>query len=284
MASQRGKGSDFGPNGSVRLLRHSDLRTALALTRAAGWNQTANDWERLLTLEPEGCFALECDGEIRSTTTALCYGRELAWIGMVLTHPEYRRRGFAQSLMERALRFIDERRVATVKLDATDRGVRIYRKFGFTDECAIERWERLPPPVGVPESLSYCPDDAYDRARFGADRSALLRSLATEDAASLVGQGYAMGRPGFNAAYFGPCVARSSDAARRLLRWFLARHSKERVFWDLFSGNKAAVELARDFGFAPVRRLTRMALTREADVRAIRNHDEVFAIAGFELG
>jgi GNAT superfamily N-acetyltransferase len=267
----------------VRVLRSADVERALILTRSAGWNQTRSDWERLLGLEPEGCFAVEWEGEVRSTTTVVCYGRELAWIGMVLTDPDYRRRGFAELLMERALKFVDDRSVAAVKLDATESGAHVYRKFGFSEECAIERWERLPGAADAGDMLTYCPDDAYDRSRFGADRTALLRRLAEGDAASLAADGYAMGRPGFTAAYFGPCVARSPNAVRRLLRWFLAGHSGERVFWDLFPGNEVAIEIAREFGFAPVRRLARMTLPRPGG-SAISNHAEVFAIAGFELG
>jgi len=203
---------------------------------------------------------------------------------MVLTDPEYRRRGFAELLVERALTFVRERNVAMVKLDATESGARVYRKFGFREECAIERWERQPGSLEAGEQLGYCSDAAYDRARFGADRAALLRLLALEGAASLTGEGYAMGRAGFTAAYFGPCVARSSDAARRLLRWFLARHWVEHVFWDLFPDNDRAVEIARDCGFAPVRRLMRMTLARGARDEAVHDHAEVFAIAGFELG
>ena len=133
------------------------------------------------------------------------------------------------------------------------------------------------------EILSYCPDAGYDRAKFGADRAALLAQLAELGAASLPGEGYAMGRPGFSAAYFGPCVANSPAAVRRLLRWFLADHAGKHVFWDLFPTNKEAVNIAQEFGFAPVRLLVRMALPLSG-ARPIANQAEVFAIAGFELG
>jgi GNAT superfamily N-acetyltransferase len=268
---------------TIRLLRPSDISGAIKLTRAAGWNQIPSDWERLLALDPEGCFTLESAGQMAATTTVVCYDRELAWLGMVLTAPEFRRRGFAESLIEKALRFVECRRVATVKLDATETGIRLYRRFGFVEECEVQRWQRAPEPVEGAEGLSYRPDFLYDRTRFGADRAALLSQLAELGAASLSGEGYAMGRPGFSASYFGPCLANSPASARRLLRWFLARHGEEHVFWDLFPANKEAVRLAQEFGFSPVRRLVRMALSRTSDC-AIPNHTEVFAIAGFELG
>jgi GNAT superfamily N-acetyltransferase len=267
----------------IRRLCPSDLDGVLRLTRAAGWNQLAADWERLLFLEPEGCFALECDGQIAASTTVLCYDKDLAWVGMVLTAPEFRRRGFAESLIVHALEFAESRKIANLKLDATDSGIELYRKHGFVAECEIERWRRNPGPIEPAEVSGYSPDPVYDQLNFGADRTHLLSELAKVGAASVPEEGYAMGRPGFSAAYFGPCVAKSGTVARRLLRWFLTDHSEEPVFWDLFPANKEAVRIAEEFGFSPVRRLTRMALSR-ASAHRIPNSADVFAIAGFELG
>lgn len=268
---------------AIRLLVPSDISGAIELTRAAGWNQVPSDWRRLLSLEPEGCFALESSGHLAATTTVICYGRELAWVGMVLTAPEFRRRGFAEMLIERALKFVEERGVATVKLDATEAGNSLYRKCGFVEECEVQRWRREPGPAETSEILSYSANPPFDCAKFGADRTSLLEQLAELGAASLPGEAYAMGRPGYSAAYFGPCMASSTAAARRLLRWFLADHAGDHVFWDLFPANKEALTLAQEFGFVPVRRLVRMTL-RRSGCRPILNQVEVFAIAGFELG
>ena len=270
---------------TIRLLLPSDIdiKGAIGLTRAAAWNQLPGDWKRLLALEPEGCLTLESGGRMAATTTVVCYGRKLAWVGMVLTAPEFRRRGFAESLIERAMQLVERRGIQTVKLDATEAGNGLYRKFGFVEECEVQRWQRAPGPVETGEILSYRPDPVYDRAKFGADRAALLEQLAELGAASFPGEGYAMGRPGFSAAYFGPCVANSPAAARRLLGWFLGEHAGEHVFWDLFPANTEAVTIARQFGFVPVRHLVRMVLCRSR-TRPMANPAEVFAIAGFELG
>lgn len=268
---------------SIRLLQYTDVDQAMGLTCAAGWNQLPADWHRLLSLEPEGCFVLEANGKIASSTTAICYGKELAWIGMVLTAPEFRRRGFAEQLMERALRFVDSRGVATVRLDATESGIHLYRKLGFADECEIQRWRRPPGPVPHSDGLTYHPNAEYDWERFGADRQALLARLATQGAASLPSKSYAMGRNGFSSAYFGPCVAGSPDDVRILLRWFLSSHPQESVLWDLFPENKDAVAIAEEFGFVPARRLVRMRRSRTYSSIAA-SHPDIFAIAGFELG
>lgn len=265
-----------------RPLTAADIPGAMRLSQSAGWNQLEQDWRRAIELEPEGCFGIELDGLLVSTVTSICYGRDLAWIGMVLTAPEYRGRGLARQSVERALALLDARGAACVKLDATPMGNPLYRKLGFVEERPIERW-LLPAAHGAvpPELDAYEPDASRDFDAFGADRGRLLARLEALEAASVRGCGYAMGRPGRNAAYFGPCVAGDAAAARRLAEWFLGRHADEPVYWDLLPENREAARLARSFGFAPHRELVRM--TRGSG-RAPAAPDQVYAIAGFEFG
>src|SRR5258708_18710505 len=141
----------------------------MRLKEAAGWNQTAADWQRVLALEPDGCFAIECDGQVRATRTAVCFGEELAWVGMVLTDAQYRGRGFARRLMEHTLAYVRGKRVAWIKLDATDMGRPLYERLGFDDEGTIERWIRqagaVPASHGTVGPIDF--DPALDRQAFG---------------------------------------------------------------------------------------------------------------------
>lgn len=273
------------PTAVTKILRCADLADLMRLKESAGWNQIEQDWERLLELEPEGCFGVERDGSIVASATVLTYSAELAWIGMVLTLPEHRGLGLARRMMECAMAFVEQRGVARVGLDATDMGIALYRKFGFEPVGLVERWERAASSgVAAPaEVAEWEPDAALDRAAFGADRRRLLQNLARAGAATLPGEGYAMGRAGSKAAYFGPCVARSAASARQLLGWFLARRAGEAAYWDILADNGAAVELAESHGFRRSRKLTRM-------VRELRpggsepDNSLVFAIAGLEFG
>jgi hypothetical protein len=108
--------------------------------------------------------------------------------------------------------------------------------------------------------------------------------LASIEASSIAGRGFAMGRPGSRAVFFGPCVSRSAETARDLLVWFLARHSSEHVCWDILPVNSDAVALAREFGFERTRELIRMSLCQNG-AAPLNNQDRlVFATAGFEYG
>lgn len=249
------------------MLEASDVPNALALSRAVDWDQTAEDWLLAIEVNPDGCFAMENEGAVVATTTSIRYGTDLAWVGMVLTHPEFRGRGFARALMRQVLDHLSD--VETIKLDATEMGATLYRQFGFVDECAIERWRGH--GRGTPADAQSFAYPAFDMEAFGADRGALLERLAKIEAASLA-DAFAMGRGN----RFGPCVSRSKDAAVMLAKWYLARHPGESTVWDSFPENN----LAKGLGFELSRRLTRMTRGRSLE----SNRALIYAGAGFEFG
>jgi len=271
----------------IRNLKPADIPAAMRLCQAASWNQVPEDWNRLLELEPAGCFAIEEDGGVVATATAVCFGNRLSWIGMVLTDPNYRRRGLARRLMEHCIEYSEQRGIDWIKLDATEMGRPLYARLGFEDECGIERWGGRPLPASESSGqlAPYRPEPELDLAAFGADRMRLLDSLSRAGAVSIPGEGYAMGRPGANASTVGPCVARSAEAARQLLREMLARQTGESVFWDLLPDNGEAVRLAGEFGFERKRKLIRMVRPGRAAAAPLE-HDNtlVYATSGFEYG
>src|SRR5580698_7880404 len=71
-------------------LTKADISEALGLSSSAGWNQTHEDWRLLLELS-DACFGIRIDGQVVATATLVCYGQTLAWVGMVVTRPEFRR-------------------------------------------------------------------------------------------------------------------------------------------------------------------------------------------------
>jgi GNAT superfamily N-acetyltransferase len=270
----------------IRLMTQADIPAAMELKQAAGWNQIEADWQNILALEPEGCFVYEADGRAVGSATAACFGRELAWIGMVLVLPDYRRRGIARALLEHCLAYCRRRGVACVKLDATDMGRPLYAALGFEDEQPIERWGveecsvEAPPP---PRLASVDSITELDRAAFGADRRRMLELLLRRFPDQAVGNehGYAMARPGWNAAFLGPVIARDEETARRLISGLLAQRPGEPVFWDILPQHEAAANLARSLGFQPLRKLVRMALPRTPEAG---RPEYVWATAGFEYG
>ena len=118
----------------LRLMTANDLAFADSLRALAGWNQTRDDWRDLIALEPTGCFVAEWKGAPAGTATTTCYGKQVAWIGMALVHPECRRRGIGKALLNHCIAHLENRRIQCIKLDATPLGKTLYEQLGFRDE------------------------------------------------------------------------------------------------------------------------------------------------------
>ena len=236
-----------------------DLPFVNSLRRLENWNQTLADLERLLDYELQGCFIAEWEHSPAGTVTTTSYGTDLGWIGMMLVHPDYRRRGIASALIQESLDYLNERQVACIKLDATPAGKPVYERLGFRAEWEFQRWERpgeLPPSVPInPNQTFITPEN--DPTIFGTDRSAWLMSLAKGSHVIVREDALGMLRAGSRAAYLGPVIAESQEVAERIIRE-LVRSVNGAMFWDVPTPNAHAVELAQDLGFHPVRQLLRM--------------------------
>lgn len=220
-----------------------DVPAGLRLCRLAGWNQRAEDWEALLA---NGLFRVAIrDGTIVGSGGAVVYGRQVAWVAMILVDPGARRQGIATRVMQDVLARLES--VAVVGLDATPQGAPVYGGLGFTDRGGFVRMERpaaaepvraehtqvradqepAPPrPLTAPDLAAL---SERDHAVFGADRSAVL-AWAREQApeyAWRVGapgepSGYILGRHGHRTEHLGPLVADDEGTAARLLTAVLA--------------------------------------------------------------
>lgn len=240
----------------------------MRLKAAAGWNQTEDDWLRILRLAPDGCFGIDVDGVLASSTTLFHNAPDdVAWVGMVLTLPEYRGRGLARTLLLHALA---DCRASRIGLDATDMGRPLYESIGFVPECAIERWVRQPAPT--PHSAEPLPPHV--------PVTPLQRELAKYESAS-IGEAFAYGRSGSGAAYLGPCRSLVPGAAKQLFAWFVANHAHQPIVVDIFPDHAHAPAVAREFGFELSRRLTRM-IRHPAEPQP--PDPAIWCIAGFEYG
>lgn len=287
------------PGIRLRPLGEADLPFADSLRALAGWNQTPADWRRLFSLEPSGCFLAERDGKPVGTATTLVHGAELGWIGMLIVHPNHRRRGIGRALLEHCIAHLRALEVRCIKLDATPAGRKVYDTLGFREEWTLARWQRRIPPLWEcdadpcsirPWRVTDTPSlTTLDADAFGVSRSRLLFSLQSQGPA-WVGEsngnppafaGFGMLRKGSRAMYLGPVAASHPEIGRRLVRRLLAAAAGQEVFWDIPDRNTAAVEYARRHGFNRQRHLVRMFL---GDNSAPGNPAWQFALSGPETG
>lgn len=277
----------------VRKLTEADVGAALGLSMQAGWNQLAADWERLISLVPERCYAGWVDGNLVATTTAVTYDEELAWIGMVLVDEAHRRQGYGTHLLEHALDAARTDVTAGVGLDATDQGRPLYRQHGFTDVCPITRFAGTLDRSQRPMDTEVIEDDvptavaAFDANACGTDRTALLERLLSES--GTVGfvssddgtpDGYAVLRPGREYWQLGPIVATDVDGLDRLLDAAAARLEGDPILVDSLAEGQSG-ELLAGRGLKAQRHLTRMT---SPEALTLLSGEAVVAAAGFELG
>lgn len=270
--------------GALRLddLAPGDIEAGLALSDAAGWNQTGDDWAIFIG-RGHAIGLRDAAGRLVATAAALPYGTDAGWISMVLVEGAWRHRGLASRLMDACIEYLRAANIVPV-LDATPAGAAVYRRIGFVAGFEIDRWEWQAPAAASPVPGAAVGHDLaadapratgaaalaslaeLDRASTGLDRRFLLESFLARPGSrawlSADGRGFIVARAGRRATQLGPLVARGANQAIGLLdaAFASAREVGGRgVFLDL---PRARVEVAawlEGQGFVRQRPFVRMS-------------------------
>ena len=258
----------------IRVMDLNDLPLGCRLNDAVGWNQLPADWQRLLAIEPAGCFVAECDGQPVGTTCVTRFDT-IAWISMVLVDPAYRGRGIGTQLMRHALAWLDRCGAHTVRLDATALGCPVYEKLGFVGEYEVARWEGVAAGGRLGLEITMAAEShlesirALDRQATGTPRGPLLARLFAERPQAMrvavtQGQltGYSGVRPGRRARQVGPVVALDASSGSALLDAAFSDHQGQTVFLDVPLPNRPAMQWAEARGLRIQRQFLRMVRGR----------------------
>ena len=209
-------------------------------------------WELQFLLQtfPQGCFVCrEADRSV-AFITSVSYGNS-GWIGNLLVHPEFRKRGLGRGLMERAVAELLHIGVQTIWLTASAEGAGLYQKLGFAAIDQVKRWtgkgqlgEVLKPVPFDMESVR-----EFDRAGWGDWRKSLLK--VTCGRGRLYGSwgGFLCCQQWEDGMQIGPWGCLLESPAGQLLDQALAG-AGGRVFLDIPAGNSAAATLLKNKGFA----------------------------------
>jgi len=280
------------PPPHVRVMHRGDIPDALALTATEHWGYTAEDFERLRALEPEGCLLLEYDRRTLAIATATTYG-PVAWMGAVVVHPEWRGKGAGRQLLEGMLAFCDSRGIRSARLNSYPSVVPFYEKLGFRRETENARYTAS----GVlgfsggrarrAEDLGALAD--FDARFFGASRRKLLDRLATEPGGFVLAVergdrvlGYVAGTVSAGGCEIGPWVVEPGEpvAAATLLEEALGLEGVTSAGLTVPLVNHPAVEAVEAAGFREAFRTVRMTRGDPAaeDPRGL------WALGGLEKG
>jgi GNAT superfamily N-acetyltransferase len=280
----------------LKTLAISDILQALELSGAEGWNQTGKDWKFLMEHPGNVCLAVEDNGKIVGTATAMIYENKVAWIGMVLVEKGHRGRGYSKLLLTEMLKRL--KAIKTIKLDATPAGQPVYQKFGFRNERVINRMILESPLTNFPDLVngnrttriqsSDIPEIIkYDAEIFGARRNQLIEYLVRENPENIwlvkqnsVLKGLALGRKGTRFFHIGPVLADSEKETRMLLSQMINMSPQMPVVADVFEDKKDLTNGLVNIGFKKQRQYIRMVLGENSpEIR-----EKQYLICGPEFG
>jgi len=280
----------------IRPLAEADIPLGMRLKQQSGWNQTADDWRRMLALQPDGGWVAEWNGTPVATVMT-CLFDSVGWVAMMLVDQSLRRRGIGNALMQQAIASLEGRGVTSIRLDATPLGQPLYERLGFAAQFEILRHVGAPQVSSPNENcdrgdLTLRPFDtadfeqvcSLDRATTQTDRRRWIELLVTTASlrvAERAGEiaGFAGTRRGAIGTHIGPVISSDGSAAEALLQRELDAAVSNAII-DIPADHASSREVAAAYGLQPVRKLLRM--TRGRPVIEERVH--LWASSGPELG
>lgn len=278
---------------SVSLLKRKDIDKALHLSTQAGWNQTEDDWIRLLELNPETCFLFRLNGQVVGSATLAIFGSDLAWIGMIIVDQNYRGMGIGKQALETVINEGRKRSFKVIGLDATDQGRTLYKEYGFYDVHPIDRWKGSLRPLHRNNTTHVLEEKhmeellQLDLQWSGFDRSKLIRRFFDEKEVLGHGltrdgkiRGFTFIRPGRQYRHLSPLVADTEEDYAELLDASARSLNGIPVYFDAIR-RQESTDLLTQYGLRVERRLTRMTLEEPSNVL---NKPKLRAAVAFEWG
>jgi GNAT superfamily N-acetyltransferase len=276
----------------IRAMRPDEIAMAADWAAAEGWNPGLADAACFATVDPQGFFMGEIDGEPAAIISCVNYDARFSFLGFYIVRPDLRGRGYGMRIWNAAIAHAQAR---VIGLDGVVAQQENYKKSGFRLAYANVRYGGAvaAPPASAPAGvvalteIPFAAVVADDAMVFPAPRAAFLR--AWFDTPGHVGRAlvrdgklaaWGVIRPSRTGRKIGPLVADDRAAAEAVLAALLKGAGDGPVFLDVPSVNRDAVALAQDLGLAPVFETARMYTGAIPPLRLER----VFGVTTFELG
>jgi hypothetical protein len=206
-----------------------DVRVIAGWAVAEGWNPGDGDESAFFPADPGGFLTGRLDGQMITAISAVRYGSGHGFIGLYLTVPEFRGRGFGYMTWQAGMQRLAGRNVG---LDGVVAQQDNYRKSGFRDAWTTTRYQgtlgglERAPGIEVIDArgIGFGELAAYDRRFFPAERDSFLalwitlpgrRAVVARRNGVVVG--FAARRPAGDVDRIGPLFADSPEIAETLL-------------------------------------------------------------------
>ena len=263
-------------------MQTGDIPFAVRLTDGEKWGVTRDDLERLMRLNPRGCFVAYDGIRKLGITTTTAYGRKLAWIGNVIVHKNYRGKHIGRALVEQATLHLQKTAVQHIALYCYKEQVNFYENIGFVRDRRFLRLRRDPAKAehlrketNFQRPPSMVKLLAADKQAFGADRSRLIRAVLADDAGWIVSSSsgissisYLMIKESADECEFGPwiCLDPSRDEPSRMIHQALIGVGSVPVEVGCFRDNRSAMRTLKMNDFRTIREGYRMFFQERAKI------------------
>ncbi len=278
---------------SIRTFKKEDIDFAHKMVTAEHWNDRREDIERMFNYEPNGCFIAEADREPAGHVFTVNY-EKLGWIGLLIVKAEYRRKQIGTLLVKKAIDYLLNSGVETIRLEAVPSIAGFYRELGFIDEYESLRFTAYSNKIVSPniESINPMQEEEiseiadFDAEYFGANRMRVLSRLYRENPdrcfVSRVGcniVGYAMSRRMQSGYRIGPWTSTPENpkiAQELLTKCMETIKPDTNVYVGMPELNKTAAEILQKNGFKQYSKSIRMRLGK----KLTEHPSGIFAIGG----
>ncbi len=284
----------------IRNMTRSEVDELVAWAASEGWNPGLYDADLFWATDPEAFVAADLDGEMIGGGAITSYNGEYGFMGFFIVRPEYRGRGFGNTLWHaRRERLLDRLRPgATIGLDGVFAMQNYYAKGGFafshrnmrfrteiSDRPATSRADdkNIVPLTAV--SFEHVLD--YDRTCFPAERPHFLKEWIAQPDALALGylrdgklNGYGVVRRCREGCKIGPLFADDTLVAEALYAHLAGFAASGPLFLDAPENNPAAMAFVAQRRMTEVFGCARMYLGPPPAVA----HERIFGVTTFELG
>lgn len=272
----------------IRPLTLAETTTLVDWARAEGWNPGLEDAPAFYAADPQGFIGCFIDGEMAAGISAVRYGADFGFIGLYITRPEFRGKGYGRRVWDAGMAHLEGR---TVGLDGVPEQQANYRSMGFEMAYETFRWSGSLIGGAADRMVNITPDlnsavTAFDRNFFPSERNAFLAEWLKPPRfakAVLKGDqihGYAVSRKCNDGYKIGPLFAESIADAELLFRACAAEADGAALHIDVPATQTEFSARLPAYGFSKGFRTARMYRGRAPGVQV----QGVFGITTLELG
>ncbi len=272
-------------------MNRQEMDLAVEWARQEGWNPGVNDAECFYNTDPTGFYTAKIKNRIVGTTSIVKYSSDYAFVGFIIVHPEFRRRGIGSMLQ----RFCETScRNMNAGLDGVLQMQTSYERYGF--KFAHKNYRFTGKITGKKSNLCVPISQkdfeevvAFDAKYFSTPRPEFLKCwLFQENAKSFIIRkkasrkicGYGLIRKCFNGHKIGPLFAETQEIAKTILDSLASSVPNEEIFLDVPEPNKTGVALAKSYGMKTVFATARMYTNQQFELPI----NGIYGITTFELG